>query len=233
MLAQLEPVKRACYVPRVEAGADEPKGSKFSGMAYLQGDESWPKCGNCQQPMQLFLQLNGNDLPVESGRPFGDGVMQFFYCTGSEPLCEVECEAFFPFSRSTLLRVISDGEPTALSASPVKDAFPVRTIVGWEALDDYPNWEELKELGIELTDDQFDELAQAGFPRVGDKLYGWPAWVQGIEYPNCPTCGTTMRQVFQLDSNCNLPHLFGDVGCGHITQCPKHPSMLAFGWACS
>lgn len=60
-----------------------------------------------------------------------------------------------------------------------------------------------------------------------------PLWVQGIEYPNCPVCNQKMRLVFQLDSEDNLPFMFGDVGCGHITQCKTHKTQVAFGWACS
>jgi uncharacterized protein YwqG len=67
----------------------------------------------------------------------------------------------------------------------------------------------------------------------GDKLGGWPYWIQGAEYPDCPECGARMEVVFQLDSNNNLPFMFGDVGCGHITQCPRHKDVVTFAWACS
>jgi hypothetical protein len=56
--------------------------------------------------------------------------------------------------------------------------------------------------------------------------------VQRVEYPNWPTCDARMGLVLQIDSEDNVPHMFGDVGCGHITQCPNHPEVLAFGWAC-
>jgi hypothetical protein len=26
--------------------------------------------------------------------------------------------------------------------------------------------------------------------------------------------------------------MFGDMGIGHITQCPEHLDVVAFGWAC-
>jgi hypothetical protein len=41
-----------------------------------------------------------------------------------------------------------------------------------------------------------------------------------------------MWHVFQIDSEDNLPYMFGDVGCAHITQCPEHKEVVAFGWAC-
>lgn len=34
-----------------------------------------------------------------------------------------------------------------------------------------------------------------------------------------------------MDREAN-PVGFFDAGCGHITQRPKHPRVLAFGWAC-
>lgn len=225
--------KRTCFIPKVEDGADDESNSKFSGLACLRRNESWPECPNCNQPMQLFLQLDSGDLPRELGRPYGEGLLQFFYCTSSEPLCEVRCQAYFPFARSTLLRVIPPDDYVIPSQSPVKDAFPVKNIIGWEPADDFPNLEELGDFDIELSDDECETLMEAGFPLAGDKLSGWPAWVQGVEYPACPTCGTRMQHLFQIDSECNLPHMFGDVGCGHITQCPNHREVLAFGWACA
>jgi hypothetical protein len=41
-----------------------------------------------------------------------------------------------------------------------------------------------------------------------------------------------MCLVLQLDSQGNVPLMFGDVGCGHVTHCPEHPGVLAFEWAC-
>ena len=65
-----------------------------------------------------------------------------------------------------------------------------------------------------------------------DKLAGWPCWVQGNEQPLCPTCGSTMRLLFQVDSEDHVPFMWGDAGIGHITQCPTHLDVVAFGWAC-
>ena len=79
-----------------------------------------------------------------------------------------------------------------------------------------------------------DKLHEQIFnPHNRDKLGGWPHWIQGVEYPDCPQCNTRMQLVFQIDSNDNVPHMFGDVGCGHITQCPTHKDVVTFGWACS
>jgi hypothetical protein len=42
-----------------------------------------------------------------------------------------------------------------------------------------------------------------------------------------------MRYVFQVESDGGVDHMFGDLGCGHVSQCPSHADVLAFTWACS
>ena len=228
------PFQRKAWRPLVEAGDGAPLNSKFAGTPWLAADEEWPCCQNCGKAMPLFLQLNLAELPVDIGEDFGTGVLQFFYCINSEPLCEVECEAFFPFSKSQLVRVVQpDNEGRELEHPVFDQLFPPWRIVGWEEVDDYPNWEEGQEAGIELSDEEWEWLAEKDLPHAADKLSGWPHWIQGVEYPKCPECQAQMRLLFQIDSNDNLPYMFGDLGCGHITQCPIHKHQVAFGWACS
>ncbi|MBV9774390.1 MAG: DUF1963 domain-containing protein [Gemmatimonadetes bacterium] len=230
---KLAAVRRRTWIPEVVDGDGGRADSKFSGRPYIPPSEAWPACGNCGKPMQLFVQLNGRDLPAEAGEALGGGLLQFFYCTSDDPHCESECEAYFPNATSTLLRLLVPGEATgADGAEPPAGMFPPRRIVGWTESPDYPNWEELDELGIELGDEEADALHEQDFPRDGEKLLGWPAWVQSVEYPACPECSGQMELLFQIDSEHNLPYMFGDVGTGHITQCPVHRHQLAFGWAC-
>ena len=226
---RLDAIRRPCWIPRVESRDGEPRASKFSGTAALPAGESWPLCPNCTLPMQLFLQLNPADLPDGFEAPWGDGTLQFFYCTTSEPPCEADCEAWEPFAKSTLLRIVPADAATQGAPMP-GTALPAKLIVGWERLDDLPGWEELTDLGFSEVD--CEEISNSGYPREGDKLAGWPYWVQSVEYPPCPECGSAMKLLFQIDSYKNLPHMFGDAGCGHVTCCEKHPHVLAFGWAC-
>lgn len=70
-------------------------------------------------------------------------------------------------------------------------------------------------------------------PFEGDKLAGYPHWVQDVEYPNCPLCNRLMDQlIFEFASDDNVPYLWGDVGSGYILQCPDHKKELAFLWQC-
>ncbi len=41
-----------------------------------------------------------------------------------------------------------------------------------------------------------------------------------------------MALVFQIDSNCSLPYMFGDAGCGTLHRCLAHPEQLGFRWDC-
>ena len=128
------------------------------------------------------------------------------------------------------MRIVS-GAPAGETRALPAGMFPPRRITGWTETEDYPNYEELDDLGAPLDEDELDGLADE-FPREGEKLLGWPYWVQGVEYPECRVCGTQMTMLFQMDSSRTLPFMFPDAGAGHITQCPIHPDELAFGWAC-
>ena len=226
---KLKKYRKTCWKPQVVDGDGELDASKYSGLPWLSADEDWPNCGNCQQPMQLFLQLNLDHLPDVIQNKFGSGLLQLFYCTNREKMCEDECEAFFPFSRSVLVRVIlPENRKPGIDLPALEDYFPEKQIVGWKAIDDYPHQEELFELGEDVDDSDLEKKSV----QKGDKLAGWPAWVQNVEYPKCPECGEKMQLVFQIDSEDNIPYMFGDSGCGHITQCPNHKNKVAFSWAC-
>lgn len=201
--------------------------------------------------MPLFLQLNLADLPTELAGNFGSGLLQLFYCTSD--YCD---DGWEPFSGSKLVRLVQPGDRTQALPAVSYPEFPAKTIVGWTPLDDYPDGAEHDGLGLifnydfsartlqiqcpsvglkteALPMDEAPEAEEVASAAMGDKLGGYPDWVQGIEYPNCPECNRTMELVFQLDSEDHLPFMFGDAGCGHITQCPEHKHVVTFAWACS
>jgi uncharacterized protein YwqG len=198
------------------------------------------------------MQLDLARLPPELESRFGSGLLQFFFCTECDG--GWSCEAF---DKSQLVRVVHGiSGPTSQELPPEVELFPPRTIVGWEPVVDLPETPDHERLGIKYTNDfkaktvriecpevgldtvlAFDEGGDdveemIGSARGGDKLAGWPAWVQDVEYPKCPLCRGRMQVVFQLDSEDNVPYMWGDVGTGHIVQCPEHRDVLAFAWAC-
>jgi uncharacterized protein YwqG len=224
------PHQRVAFKPITEAGGDEDiHASKFGGIPLVPSGGDWPTCANCGRPMQLFVQLLAGDLP--RGAPFfGEGMLQLFYCTSSNPVCEVDCEAYAPHAQSVLARLI-DTHGAVAPAARHQGISRARRITGWESIADYPNGEELDALGVELEDDEIDSVGEQ-FPRDGDKLGGWPLWIQGVEYPECTECGEQMANILQLDSEDNVPHMFGDAGVGHLSQCSKPRNVMSFHWAC-
>lgn len=248
----LSSVRRPGWKPVVEEGDPALAASKFCGMPWTGPETNWPECKGCGEPLSLLVQLDLDALPEELSNRFGTGLLQLFYCV--QEACHGE-GGWEPFSDVvSLVRVV---HPTTDSAEPKPDekpSLPAKAIVGWERFEDLPSPAEHDEIGLKYTYDFEDGTLRIECPDVnldvkqrmseceaeeiaiavgGDKLGGWPAWVQGVEYPNCPICGARMVLVLQLDSEDNIPFMLGDAGTGHITQCPEHKEVVAFGWACS
>jgi uncharacterized protein YwqG len=249
----LDKHRRPAWKPIVEAGDGPPTASKFCGTPWIGPDAPWPECGFCRNPLPLFLQLDLESLPAELGGRFGTGLLQLFYCPSNDCSAMGGWEPFADdLSRVRVVRPVGPSQPPTRTADEA--AFAPHRIIGWSELGDLPDPEENEELGLfseydfkaatirlrcpelnfdavsSLDDCQVEEIADAA---GGDKLGGWPAWVQGAEYPHCPRCRRRMVHLFQVDSEDNIPFMFGDMGCGHITQCPEHKDVVAFGWACS
>ena len=230
----LQEFKRTAYIPEtVESQPAFSAESKIGGLPYLRDENDWPICPNCKRHMQLFLQLDLTKLPERKD----NGLLQLFYCTSYEPMCEIDMQAFFAFSKSVESRIIeADGE-SAIVQPNIQQVFDEKKIVDWTAKDDYPHFEEYDELGIELEldDDVFElmEERNEGHPVERDKLFGWPYWIQASEYPFDRKTESKMELFFQLASEDNLSYMFGDAGIGHLTQSPDNRDELGFGWACS
>jgi uncharacterized protein YwqG len=239
----IEKQSRPTWIPIVEHGDGELTDSKFSGLPWLAESETWPCCRGCRKPMQLMLQLDLDRLPSDLEPDFGPGLLQLFYCTqndwewktdGGE--CPID-DDYQAFSRAHLIRTVRAARTKVVRRPEGLKAFPPVRIVGWTKAKDYPSYEDYLPLGFDpgqtWGSDTMINMCRQFKCLPGDKLWGWPQFIQGREYPTCPECRTEMTFLFQLDSQCNLPWLFGDVGCGHITLCPIHRHILAFQWACS
>jgi uncharacterized protein YwqG len=223
--------------------------SWFGGNPSCSARKQWPVCRECKNPMQFFLQLDLASLPECFDSPLRHGLLQLFYCSSDDGICET----WEPFSGTHEIYVVE--RSTRLESR--QNNVPIlskSTIADWQLVADAPSTAEHELLGIEYDYDftkhevsvrsnEFgiklvgldiclDVSETISTAMTGDKLGGWPAWVQGPEYPTCTECGTKMQLVFQIDSKDNLDYMFGDVGCAHITQCPIHPNILTFAWAC-
>jgi hypothetical protein len=251
---------RPAWTPVLKRGDGPVTCSKYGGLPWLARGESWPECTSCGRPLSLFLQLDLDALPAELERRFGRGLLQLFYCPEAGGDDCFEDDGWEPFSgKAQRVRIVHPGRETSVPKKPAGlAALPAKRIAGWKAAEDWPRWQELEELGLtshydfdakrvqvrcrplKLVSAKFpmeslavdSAVADAGFDCIGeDKLAGWPCWIQGVEYPACPRCGSRMRPLYQLTGD-PLRFMFGDAGIGHVTQCARHRDVVAFGWAC-
>ena len=246
-----ERVTRPAWRPVVEEGDGPSTASKFFGMPWTGPDAPWPVCSPCDLPMAPLLQLRLDDLPGIEGR-HGPGLLQFFYCSDSCYNCEAE-DAHLPFSdkatRVRILHPIPGGEPAPSPPGYEPPEAPAQRLVGWDRLDDRPGYHELRQNGLILDHDSATGTQRVRCPEVGldvtipdesdlveaapkatpgDKLGGWPHWIQREEYPSCPRCGLRMALLFQVASHDHARNALADFGTGHITQCPEHKDVVAF-----
>jgi predicted DNA-binding WGR domain protein/uncharacterized protein YwqG len=247
---------RLAWKPIVTEGDSSLLSSKFSGKPWLAKDESWPTCPLCDRFMQLFFQLNLNELPEPVRQEFGTGLLQIFYC------CNWGCEGHVEsavvsygrgadINKNVLIRLVQPNSEASTIPIPLalEDYFPAKTIVDWQQLEDYPDapdeivaliygWEQVNDEALEdevverLGFYDLEDYCEHRLTYNKDKLAGYPRWVQGMEYPGCPICREPMRQVFQLGCDDNLPYNFGDGGIAHVLQCKTHKDQLVLNWAC-
>ena len=59
----IQAYKREAWKAIIIDGDGDLTASKFAGKPWLAKDEQWPKCPHCQNPLELFVQLNLNQLP--------------------------------------------------------------------------------------------------------------------------------------------------------------------------
>jgi hypothetical protein len=213
-------LRRPTWTPIVADEDGAVTTSKFGGTPCFAETETWPRCGCCGDRLQLALQLNAADLPSEVGELFA-GVLQVFFCTTES------CVPSEPFTPATVVRLTAATTAPRYEAPPFEHAFLGRRIVGWQSHDDYPHYEELEVLGVRLADGP-EFGGELLLPVLEDKLLGWPAWVQNVDYLKCPRCAGQMRVLLQIASEQNVPFMFGDGGTAWVSQCPIHTDELAF-----
>ena len=203
--------------PRTEAGAGREDGSRFGGRPWLPAGESWP-VSEAGTPLSFALQLATADLPPAARAHLGaEGLLQVFF------------DPEDPWSGSGV-RYVQPGAGALATPPDGVDVYPARQVTGWSAFREPPGPTEVSEgeLPDSLDDAQeehWDHLRRS--VHVGDKLGGWPQWVQMVEYAPCGTCGRPRSHlVFQLGSEQNLREGWGDVGTAYVLACPDHPTDL-------
>jgi hypothetical protein len=224
-MPKLAATVRDAWIVKARAG-DKPSTVKAGGSALLDPAEAWPECALCRRPMPLLVQVSARALGAPDDASESPGsIVQLFYCTSEEPLCEVDAESWQRNDDAMLLRRLPAAglawrAPPAL-ARPVKP----KHLSKLEPKRDQPHARDLEaRCGI---------YGKAGRNLQGDKLGGWPRWEQVPDWPRCARCDRTMSQLVQLESDGFVGHRFGDCGRAHLFACDEHPDSLDWRWQSS
>ncbi|MBI5533195.1 MAG: right-handed parallel beta-helix repeat-containing protein [Deltaproteobacteria bacterium] len=224
---------RRAWLPEVEEGDGPLTASKFGGRPWLSGSEKWPACGHCKKPMPLVVQLEIAKLPEPLRDQIGHGLVQVFYC---------KRDTCADSENHSLCRLVSpSGAASTARAPKLAKAPPALQIVRWLEFGELPSWHELEALHLPNLPSTVREAGfsyndgtagvEASGPAIdahlGDKLGGWPRWIQHRAPPACPICGAEMTTlVFQIDEEDHVPWTWGDAGAAYVMQCPTHKEAL-------
>ena len=233
-LADVDPVlRRTGFLPNLEPGEGAPRGSRLGGRPFVPQGEAWPMCGGCGRQLELLVQLSWSELPEPAQKLLPPGLYQLFLCDSP---CQVEEEGWNPFARSTLARMLPLDTPGSVaSGADGGSQLPPRRISSWAVRDELPRY---VELASRLDSERADEAAEAARERgleaaPGEKLLGWPHWIQDAEHPRCRRCPTlNMNVIFQVDSNKGLPVSFADSGIGFWVRCDRCGEMTFLYQSC-
>ena len=231
--------RRAAWTPEVGEGEGGIAASRFGGRPALRrGELHAPLCGVCSRPMPLWLQLDLESLPGDAKamlpEALGRGLFQLFYCTREDCEC-ADCGAF---PANTVVRFDAiNGSEVLRDADPADH--PAQLIRGWKVRAEIPGDGEYPVEAAEgITEEDIGEFynrpgsLSTMLPADKDKLLGWPDWVQGVWYPDCPDCSKPMAYLFQIGSNDHVDFMFGDSGVGHVFFCAEHLKRATFVWQC-
>ena len=244
--------RRPAWHPVCEEGDGPLTASRFAGTPWLAPGEPLADLRRLRPAARPVPAIEPVRAAGGAGRTVRRGLLQFFHCRHTASGGDCRSEGFKPFAECHLVHLV---QPDARDDHPELPAEPgdvaPSMIIDWDRIDDYPRWNEVERFGLTFHISSSNREEWVECPEIGliserfkpgsldswqpcdggDKPSGWPCRIQDIEYPSCPRCQRPMQLVFQHTGD-KLPFMFGDSGLGHITQCPEHLEVLAFGWAC-
>jgi len=199
---KLKPHARLASKVRTRKGPGADRGGRFGGHPWLAEGESWPTHDGV--PARFLFQLDLASLPVDPG----EGLVRVFLRPGG---------GFRPDDTTVLHTTSTDG-----AVVEGADALPAREIRGFtKPSADLPG----REAHDLVTLDPAEVEHAAHVPRAGDKVGGWPHWIQDAEYPD-----GFGHFVLQVDTGGALAFSYADSGIGFLLQHDDDPTRFAMVW---
>lgn len=228
-LERLAHLRRTAFVPHTEEGDGATTASKFGGRPWLSANEPWPSLDG--EPMQLMLQLDLAQLPAPGLEP-RRGLLQIFYAY----TLSAEYDDWAPWTPTKLVRIVEPVGEESREPCPLARRWPAKRVVDFTLHRELPSMEDLEESLTALEPDRreafVEYLFDAEAPLTGDKIGGWPHWIQSRQLVRCPETPTRCEFVLQIDTEDHLPVMFGDSGIAFVWRCPKHPEHMTMSWQC-
>jgi hypothetical protein len=251
VLSKMSHLRRTAWKPIVKFGEDNCSyTSKFGGVPCLQTGENWPTCSKCKNPMRFFFQIDSQDFYRHENCLFGDGILQFFFCSSIRCQEQSTYGSSSPFNPRQLVRVLDRNHlnyrvDLPEMSGPFPNGWRVNNyffspsiIIGWKPNNDYPNFIERAWIGFDFNnydddfekddDEEYNMAHELCYPKF--KLFGWPDWSNSRESPKCPICEGDMNFLLQLPSNDCLPYSWDAEDNGYIFHCPHHLEQITFIW---
>jgi cell division septation protein DedD len=174
---------RPAFLPVTEPGASS-RSLLGTRVAHRPVGAPWPLCRDCGRPLALIVQLDLFTLPVFTAR----GLVQLFLCTAGG--CELTDET----SKGVLAEVL-EGEVAPVDAPEALtlEVLAPGAIVSWRRFEEDPQADDLARLGLVPSGAE----AEGARPMRCDKLGGWPAWEQGLDWPSTQD-GAPFELLFQF-----------------------------------
>jgi uncharacterized protein YwqG/predicted DNA-binding WGR domain protein len=224
-LRTLKKWERTAYLPVLESRPIDPAsalGDKFGGMPWISDAAPWPELDGEQMEFLFQLEL------AKRLRSFPKGLLlQCFYSWKGD------YASYDPWAPTACVRFVRPkGRPVV---DPLAELYPENAIVDYTErieLPGYASRETREELAAieHLLDPVLD--VDPRFDRRGDKLGGWPDFIQDEELVRCRICGEALLELVQIESGRALPLVWGDMGVAYVVACPKHLTEATLFWQC-
>lgn len=195
--------------------------SKQGGTAFMYVDDEWPTCSCCSKSMVLLLQIMPEDQPEPLKGISNNEIFQVFLCRFCEPGATPSEADRMPY----LVRYRIADEDVKRAIKSVPGELPGRSLLlnKVESFEDYPGAPERPLLGVDLNEEQSWLMAQAGYPKIGDKLFGWPRWMHNIGWHKCSECDELLTPLLQLQPSACLDLDWGlKSGLFYFSVCANH-----------